>query len=131
LEFNGSNEDHLDCLVDPDCDHARMRSITPPIEAPTGVAYVVEAIPRGAINSPLFTNEILQWTSSIPLLADVVGWLRHRLVYKGVWTIVVRPADSDDRRAVVHEEASPGRKAAVRQMADVVERIRRGQLQPS
>jgi hypothetical protein len=108
-----------------------MRSITQPIEAPSGTAYVVEAIPQGAITSQLFDNEILQWTSSIPLLAELVGWLRHRLMYKGAWTILVRPAKSQDRATVVYHEPARNRKAAAEQLADTVERVRSGQLRPS
>jgi hypothetical protein len=108
-----------------------MRSITLPIEAPSGRAYVVEAIPQGAISSQVFDNEVLQWTSSLPLLAELVGFLRHRLVFKGAWTVLVRPAASDGRGMVLYHESARNRNAAAEQITDTVERIRKGQLPPS
>ncbi|GIH21575.1 hypothetical protein Raf01_97470 [Rugosimonospora africana] len=108
-----------------------MRSVTLPIEAPSGRAYVVEAVPQGAISSQVFDNEVLQWTSSLPLLAELVGFLRHWLVYKGTWTVLVRPAASEGRDTVVYQESARSRKAAAEQMAEAGERIRRGQQRPS
>jgi hypothetical protein len=117
--------------VDLTCDDSFMRAVTDPIEAPTGESYVVEALPRGAIRSPQLDNEILQWTSGIPLLAELAGWIRHRLVYKGAWTVVVTSVGAGTAPVTVHQESVHSRREAAQRMAAAVESIRSGKLQSS
>ncbi len=117
--------------MDLTCNDSYMRAATDPIEAPSGESYVVEALPRGAIRSPLLDNEILQWTSGIPLLAELAGWIRHRLVHKGAWTVVVTSVGHGTESVIVHQESARSRREAAQRLEAAVEWIRSGKLRSS
>ncbi|HEX4191212.1 MAG TPA: hypothetical protein VHZ06_09480 [Marmoricola sp.] len=69
------------------------------VTTPSGDHFLVVALPQGGLKEITPTTGPVMWFSAVPGVLGIIGFLSNKLVFRGRWTVSVRP--------MPHGEAQP------------------------
>jgi hypothetical protein len=96
------------------------------VRDPQGQAFLVQAMPTGGLKTVTPSLGPGAWLTALPGEMGLLGLLIHKLVYRGRWTVLVRPLVGNRPSTPSWTEEAKNMRAANAVAEQAMEKIRTG-----